>query len=107
MLHPRVGDDDEKSANPRSQKNSQGRPPMPARAEAFLAVEEESQECRLEKESEHAFHGQSLPDHPSGKTREVRPVRAELEFHGDAGDDAKKEVDAEDPRPETSRAAIS
>jgi hypothetical protein len=29
-----------------------------------------------------------------------RPVRAELEFHGDAGDDARQEVDAEDAGPE-------
>jgi hypothetical protein len=30
----------------------------------------------------------------------VRPVRAELKFHGDSGDDAEHEVDAKNPRPE-------
>src|SRR5579863_5283326 len=74
---------------------------MSTRAEAFFSVEEETEEGGLQKESEHAFHGQSLADHAAGVAREHRPVGAELKFHGDAGDHTHEEVDAENLRPET------
>ena len=68
--------------------------------EALLAEEEEAEESRLEEEGEDAFHGQRLADDAAGAARELRPVGAELEFHGNAGDDAEEEVDGEDFRPE-------
>ncbi len=77
-----------------------------ARAEPLLAVEKQAEKRRLQEESEHAFHGQRLPDHASGKAREVRPVRAKLKFHGNSGHHAEHEVDAEDPRPETRRLVV-
>ena len=36
----------------------------------------------------------------AGVAGEARPVGAELELHGDAGDDAEGEVDGEDAGPE-------
>ena len=73
---------------PGTEKHGDCRPPVTARAQALLAVQEQAQEGRLQKEGEHAFHGQCLADHASGKTREVRPVRAELKFHRNSGHDA-------------------
>jgi len=64
---------------------------------------ETSQECRLQEERKSAFHGQRLADDASGKARELRPIGAELKFHGDAGDDTQRKVDAENPRPEARR----
>jgi hypothetical protein len=58
---------------------------------------------RLEKEAEDAFHGQRLANHPAGEPREPRPISAELEFHGNAGDYAEDEVDGEDTAPEACR----
>src|ERR1035438_97922 len=79
---------------------------MRARAEAFLPVEKQAQESRLQEESEHALHAQRLADHASGKARKVRPVRAKLKLHGDSGDYAQHKVDAENPRPETRRLVV-
>src|SRR5207302_9261564 len=39
---------------------------------------------------------QRLADNASGKARELRPIGAELKFHGDAGDYTQREVDTED-----------
>ena len=41
-----------------------------------------------------------------GKARELRPIGAELKFHGDAGDNTQHEVDAEDLRPEAHRLVV-
>src|SRR5206468_104251 len=101
MLHPGVSHNDEESADPRSHKNGEGRPPMSLRTKLLLAVKKETEECRLEEEGEHALHGERLPDDSSGKAREVRPVRPKLKFHRDAGHDAKHEVNAKDSRPKT------
>src|SRR6478736_5529802 len=70
-------------------------PPEPAPTE-----HEQAQKARLEKEREEPFHGQRLANHAARVLRERRPVRAELEFHGDAGHDTHGEIDAEDPDPE-------
>ena len=46
------------------------------------------------------------PITPPASFREARPVGAELEFHGDAGDHAHGEIDGEDLRPEARRAIV-
>ena len=68
--------------------------------QALFAEEEEAEESRLQEEGEDAFHSQRLADDAAGAARELRPVGAELKFHGNAGDDAEQEVDGEDLRPE-------
>ena len=68
---------------------------------ALLAVEEEAEESRLEKEAEYSFHGKGLADHSTGETGESSPVGAEFELHGNTGDDTEDEIDAEDSSPET------
>jgi len=39
--------------------------------------------------------------------RKLRPVRAKLKFHRNAGHDAEQEINSEDPRPESRRLAIA
>ena len=43
---------------------------------------------------------------PPAALREARPVGAELEFHGDAGDHAHGEIDGEDFGPEARRVMV-
>src|SRR4030095_5371565 len=71
--------------------------------EAPLAPDKQEEEARLEKEGEEPLHRQGLTDHAARVAAELGPVRAELELHGDAGDDADREVDAEDADPEARR----
>jgi len=52
------------------------------------------------EEAEYAFHGQGLTDYAAGETGEARPVRAELELHGNAGDHAEDKIDSENASPE-------
>ena len=63
-------------------------------------------EVRFEEEGKHAFHGKRLSNYAAGGLRKCRPVRSELKFHGNAGDDADSEVDAENPGPETRGAVV-
>src|SRR5690348_8224676 len=74
--------------------------------EFFLAVEKEAKKTRFEEKGKDAFHGQSLADYAAGGSGERGPVGAELKFHGDAGDDADGEIDAEDASPEPRGAIV-
>ena len=103
MLHPRVGNDDEEAGDPRAQPHHDRGEPVQAWRDALFAVKEEAEKRRLEEEAEDALHGQRLADDSAGKPREARPVGAELELHGNAGDHAHDEVDAEDAAPEARR----
>src|ERR1700758_3234556 len=100
MLHPGISGYDEEAREPRSQEDSHGRPPVGPGTESLLAVEEQTKERGLEKEGEHPFHGEGLADHSSGEAGEYRPVRAELKFHWNSGDNSDHEIDTEDSRPE-------
>ena len=66
----------------------------------LLAVEKQPQESRFQEEAEDSLHGQRLADHAAREPRKARPVGAELELHGDAGDHAENEIDGEDAAPE-------
>ena len=107
MLHPCIRGNDEKTREPRTEEHGNRGPPVGARAELLLSIEKETQERRFQEEREHAFHGQRLANHAASKAREMGPVSAELEFHGNAGYHAEHEVDAEDARPEACRLVIS
>ena len=100
VLHPGVGRDDEVARQPRAQEDHQRGKPVHSFAQPLLAVEEQPEEGRFQKEGEAAFHGQGLSDDAAGEAREMRPVGAELEFHRDSGHHADDEVDAENLRPE-------
>ena len=72
----------------------------------LFAEEEQAEECRFQKEGEDAFHGEGLSDHAAGGARKLRPVGAELEFHGNTGDHTESKVDAEDFCPEARGAIV-
>src|SRR5439155_12691380 len=90
MLHPRIGHDDEEARQPRSEEHGDAHPPVSPAPEAALAEQEQTQECRLQEKREYAFHDERLADDAARRPRERRPVRAELEFHRDAGHDAER-----------------
>ncbi len=100
VLHPGVGGDDEESGEPRAEEDHERGEPMEAGREALFAIDEQAEEGGFEEEGEDAFHGEGLADDAAGGAGEGGPVGAELELHGDAGDDAHGEVDAEDFDPE-------
>src|ERR1035441_7045078 len=106
VLHPGVGGDDEEAGQPGAEKHQEGGEPVSLGAEALFAEEENAEETGFQEEGEDAFHGEGLPDDSAGGFGEARPVGAELEFHGDAGDYTHGEIDGEDPGPETRRAMI-
>ena len=61
--------------------------------------EEEADECRLEKERHQPFDRERGSEDISHVMGVVGPVHAELEFHGDAGRDTEREIDAEQQAP--------
>ena len=106
VLHPGVGGDDEEAGEPGAGEDQEGGEPVGLGPEALLPEEEDAQEAGLEEEGEHAFHGEGLADHAAGGFGEARPVGAELELHGDAGDHAHGEIDGEDFGPEAGGAVV-
>jgi hypothetical protein len=106
VLHPGVGGDDEVAGQPRAEEDGERGPPVAHPAEQFFSVEEQAQKTGFQKESEHAFHRQRLSDDAAGGPGKPAPVGSELKLHGDAGDHAHGEVDAENLCPETGGAVV-
>src|SRR5882762_6969528 len=79
---------------------------MPDASKFFLTEQKQSQETRFEKKREHPFHRQCLANDAARGFRKRSPVRAELKFHRDAGDNAQRKIHPEDPRPETCRTIV-
>src|SRR5215813_1770556 len=101
MLHESIGDEDEKTRKPTAECDSHSSQKVIALAESLLAPDQRADERTFEEEREHAFHRQRLPDHTAGVSRESGPIRSELKFHGNAGDDADGEIDTEHLGPKT------
>ena len=80
---------------------------MRPRREAFLAEQEKAQKGGFQKEGENAFHGEGLSDHAAGGAGKLRPVGAELEFHGNAGHHADQKIDGKYFRPEARRFVVA
>ena len=66
MLHPGIGGDDEEARQPRADEHQEAANQC-SWAKALLAEEEEAEKSRFQKEGEHAFHRQRLPDHAAGQ----------------------------------------
>src|SRR4029077_2095223 len=79
---------------------------MSARSESFFAPDQRANERALQKEREHAFHRQRLSNYSAGISGKIRPVRAELKFHRDSGDDADGEIESENFCPKPNRAIV-
>src|SRR6202035_6169170 len=106
MLHPGVRREDEKSGEPRTEKNQKSRQPEADASEFFLAEQKQSQEARLQKKGKPPLHRQCLADHAACRFRERRPVRSELKFHRNARDHADSKVDPEDSPPKSRRTVV-
>jgi hypothetical protein len=106
MLHPGVGGDDEEPGEPRAGEDQKRGDPVGLRPEALLSEQERAEEAGFQEKRKHAFHGQSLSDHPSGRFGEAGPVGPELKLHGDAGDHAHGEIDRKYFCPEPGRAVV-
>src|SRR5882724_8412292 len=79
---------------------------MAARSESFLTPDQGADERALQEEREHPFHRQRLANYAAGILRKVRPVRSELEFHRNAGDDTDREIQSENLRPKPNRLIV-
>src|SRR5262249_18074604 len=100
MLHKSISDQNEISGYPTSQGHRHGSEEMISRTESLLSPNQRTNKSTLQKEREHPFHRQRLPDHTARISGEVRPVRSELKLHRNTGDDAHGKVEAEDLGPE-------
>src|SRR5262249_653979 len=101
MLHKSICDKNEISGNPTTQRNGDGGQEMRPRTESLLAPDERTNERALQKEREHAFHCECLSDYSTGIAGKVRPIRAKLKLHGNAGDDSHSEVESENLGPKS------
>ena len=66
MLHERIRDQNEVAREPTTERDRDRSREMATRSESFLAPDQRTDECALEKEREHPFHRQRLSDHAAG-----------------------------------------
>ena len=69
---------------------------MSALGEALPTEEEQTDEGRFQEEGHQTFNRERGAEDVAHVVRVVGPVRAELEFHGDARSNAKGKVNAEE-----------
>ena len=106
MLHERIRDQNEITREPTAERNRDCSSEMSARSEPFLTPDQRTDKRALQKEREHPFHRQRLSDYAAGIFGKVRPVRSELKFHRNAGDDADGKIESENLRPEPNRLIV-
>src|SRR5258706_12526421 len=100
VLHPCIRLNDEVSGKPGTDEDKKCGNKVSLFAELLLSEQKEPEETRFEKEGEDALHCERLADDTAGKFRKARPVRSELKFHRDAGDNADEKVYCKNFRPE-------
>ncbi len=100
ILHPAVGDQDEQGGEVGADGDQIGDDEVRPFRQPIPAEEEETDHRRFEEEGQQPFDGQRRTEDVTHVVRVIRPVGSELEFHGQAGGDAKGEVDAEELAPE-------
>src|SRR6266513_2341856 len=101
MLHERIRDQNEVSGDLAAECDRDRSREMATRPESFLTPDQRTDERALQEEREHSFHRQRLSDHAAGILRKVCPVRSELEFHRNAGDDPDREIQSENLGPKS------
>ena len=104
--HPGVGDENPKGREIRAERHEAGGQKVLALGETVPAEEEEADEGRLQEEGHEPFNGERGAENVADVVGVVRPVRPELELHGDARGDAEGEVDAEELAPETGHVLV-
>jgi len=106
ILHPGVGDQDQQSRKVGAKRGQESRQQMALFRQSIPAEEEQADKGRFQEEGQQAFDRQRRAENVAGIVRVIRPVRAELELHGDAGGHAKREIDAKELAPELGHVAI-
>src|SRR6476620_1694150 len=101
MLHERIRDKDEVAREPTADCNRDRCRKMSTRSQSCLTPDQRTDKRALQEEREHSFHRQRLSDHAAGILRKVCPVRSELEFHRNAGDDADGKIKSENLGPKS------
>jgi len=102
VLHPGIRGQNEIAGKPGTDPQHRARHPQNPAATSRLTEEEHSQERGLQKKGEDSLHRQRLTDNPPCVIGKRRPIRAELKFQRDTGDDAKSETQGKDAGPEAS-----
>ncbi len=100
VLHPAVGDQDPQRRQVGADRDHERREQVAELGQPGPAEEHQADEGRLQEEGHQPLDGERRAEDIAGIGREIRPVGAELELHGQAGGDAEHEVDAEDGAPE-------
>src|ERR1017187_2204592 len=70
------------------------------RRKTFFTKEKKAEKCRLQEKRKDAFHRQRLSNDAARSTRKLRPVGAELKFHGNASYHSEQKVDGKYLAPE-------
>ena len=100
ILHPAVCNQDPQCGKVRSQCQQNRGHQVLDLAQTIPAEEEQADERRFKEERHEPFECERCTENVANVVRVVGPVRAELEFHRDAGRNAEGEVDAEQFAPE-------
>ena len=106
VLHPAVGDKNPNCRQVGADGSQERDQQMPALGKFVPAEKEQADESGFEEERHQSFNGQRRAENVADVVRVIRPVGAELEFHGQAGGDAQRKVDAEQLAPEFGHVAV-
>ena len=105
-LHPTVVDHDPERGECGAQRDHRGREQIEPLRNSLPAEQEDAEKTRLQRKGREGLIGEERPLYRPRNTRELAPIRAELEGHHDSGDDAEPEGDAENLEPELEDDAI-
>ncbi len=105
-LLPAIGDDDPDTAENRSEGDHAGGEEVHLLSDFVPTEDEHGKEAALQKKGEDSFRRQSAAEDIPHKAAVVRPIRAELKFHHDAGGHADGEVERVNPGPEACRRMV-
>ena len=100
VLHPGIGDQYPQRGQVAADGDQPGDHEMLASAEPIPAKEEQANEGAFEEKRHQSFDRERHAEDVAHVVRVVRPVRAELKLHRDAGRHAHGEIDAEQDSPE-------
>ena len=100
MLHPAIGDKDPQRRNVRPQGDHERGEQMAALRQFVPAKDHQANEGGFKEERHQPFDRQWRAEDVADIVREIRPVGAEFELHGQAGGDTQDEVDRKDLAPE-------
>ena len=100
ILHPAVGHQNPQGRQAGAQRHKQRDQQMLAAAHAIPAKKEQPHQGGFQKKRHQAFNRQRRAENIAHIMRVIRPVGAELEFHGDAGGHPQRKINAKQLAPE-------